>query len=641
MRARIRRPFTPRATSDLTTKLLTLLLLAWASTIVLHAQEALKTGAAPAPTSYGTISGRLMSDDGRPLSNSTVSILPYGSSVPSPPRTGTTDASGRFEFKNLPSGTYIIQMSVPGYVRLRDVGEEDERAERSYYRVGESANITMTKGGVITGTVTDSAGRALVAMRVRAVRVRDASGKALRASSLTREVQTDDRGVYRIWGLEPGSYLVSAGNNSQYFDFQSPATGEAPTYYPSASRDGATEVSVRYGDEQSGIDIRYRNERGRKVSGTLSGAIEASGIYGDINVSLVHAASGLVDDRSYVRPGEASSFTFNNVADGEYDLVARRGFGSDSAASAPLRIKVRGADISGLELVLAPLGTITGRLVMEAAAAAPASSCEEKPKGQDARQSALEEAVIVARLEDRSQERLRSMLPRALDSQPRSDGEFLFGGLQPGRYRLDARLPDERWYVRAITLADAATPLKTKAATGARPSRSDAPHAASSGAPRAASAGGALTPDGAVLIGQGTRATAIRITLASGAAKLSGRVVPSVEGASLPPRLRLYLVPRDAERANDVLRFGEAEIRRDTTFTLPNLAPGRYWLLARTAPDQEENDTARPLPVAWNAEARAELRRQAEAAHQEIELQPCQQMTDISVRYGPAAPVNK
>lgn len=646
------RPLWAQAGIALTIRLLGLVLLLAPATISICAQEPVKPGAATAattaatPTTYGTISGRLMSDDGRPLSNSSVFLSVLGSMVPSPPRAGLTDSSGRFEFRNLPSGAYSIQPNVPGYVRLRSPEEEAEPRERTYNRIGDNVNVTMAKGGAITGTVTDAAGRPVVATRVRVLRVRDATGKPMRATTFLRDVVTDDRGVYRAWGLEPGSYLVSAGNNSQFFNIQIPLSEEAPTYYPSATRDGATEVSVRYGEEQSGIDIRQRSERGRRLSGTLSGATESSGNFSDIYVTLIHTASGLTDDTSYVRGGDTSSFTFSNVADGEYDLVARRGYGADAAASAPLHVKVRGADITGLQLVLAQLGTISGRLFLEAPPASPqpAPTCEEKPKGQDVRQGALEETIITARLDEKLQERARWTLPRLPDSQPRSDGEFLFGSLQPGRYRLDARLPDERWYVRSITAGGEA---RTKAPAAARSSNAAArpsgnrEASAASQATRAAGAGDAFSSDGGIRIGQGTQVTGIRIAVASGAAKLSGRVLASTEGGALPPRLRLYLVPREPERANDPLRFAETDFRRDGTFTLANLAPGRYWLLARPAPEPDPNETTPPLPLAWNAEARADLRRQAEAARQEIELQPCQQTTDINLRYPPAAPVNK
>ncbi|HEX8140810.1 MAG TPA: carboxypeptidase-like regulatory domain-containing protein [Pyrinomonadaceae bacterium] len=650
------RPLWAQAGVALTLRLFGIMLFLTPATIPVCAQEPAKPGAATttataattatAPTSYGTISGRLMSDDGRPLSNSSVFLSTLGSMVPSPPRSGLTDASGRFEFRNLPSGAYSIQPNVPGYVRLRSPEEEAELRERTYYRIGDNVNLTLAKGGAITGTVTDATGRPVVALRVRVLRVRDAAGKATRTAAFTREVLTDDRGIYRAWGLEPGSYLVSAGSNSQFFNIQVPSSEEAPTYYPSATRDGATEVSVRYGEEQSGIDIRQRNERGHRLSGTLSGATESSSNFNDINVSLIHTASGLIDDTSYVRGVDISSFTFNNVADGEYDLVARRGYGADAAASAPLHVKVRGADITGLQLVLAQLGTISGRLFLEAPPASPqpAPACEEKAKGQDTRPGALEETVITARLDDKSQGRGRWTLPRNPDGQPRADGEFLFGSLQPGRYRLDARLPDERWYVRSVT---AAGETGTKASAAARSSNAAARPSASreasaaSPATRATRAGDALSSDGSIQIGQGTQVTGIRISVATGAAKLSGRVLPGTEGGALAPRLRLYLVPREPERANDPLRFAETDIRRDATFTLANLAPGRYWLLARPAPEPDPNDTTPPLPLAWNAEARADLRRQAEAARQEIELQPCQQTTDITLRYPPTAPVKQ
>src|SRR5205807_1489725 len=68
-------------------------------------------------------------------------------------------------------------------------------------------------GGVINGTVTDSDKQPVVAVRVRALMIRDANGELTNGSVATERL-TDDRGIYRLYGLTSGSYVVSAGGGS-------------------------------------------------------------------------------------------------------------------------------------------------------------------------------------------------------------------------------------------------------------------------------------------------------------------------------------------------------------------------------------------------------------------------------------------
>jgi len=107
---------------------------------------------------------------------------------------------------------------------------------------------------------------------VRAFHVRDENGKPTAGSGTIGERMTDDRGVYRMYGLLPGTYIVSAGGMTRFFGGY--GTGahdqDAPTYAPSATRDTAQEVVVRSGDEAT-ADIQYRGEPGHAISGTVSG----------------------------------------------------------------------------------------------------------------------------------------------------------------------------------------------------------------------------------------------------------------------------------------------------------------------------------------------------------------------------------
>ena len=105
-----------------------------------------------------------------------------------------------------PGARERVSASAPGYVPASQPSLTDSQ---SYYHIGDSVILTMVKGGVITGTVTGPKGPA-IAVGVHAIRVRDEDGKALSAPMQFRERSTDDRGMYRFYGLLPGAYLVAA-----------------------------------------------------------------------------------------------------------------------------------------------------------------------------------------------------------------------------------------------------------------------------------------------------------------------------------------------------------------------------------------------------------------------------------------------
>jgi hypothetical protein len=132
----------------------------------------------------------------------------------------------------------------------------------------------------------------------------------------------------------------------------------------------------------------------------------------------------------------------------------------------------------------------------------------------------------------------------------------------------------------------------------------------------------------------GQRINGVRVVLGEGAASIRGRVVSGKEGASLPDRLRVHLVPAEADSAGDALRYFEAEVQSDGSFKLTNLAPGRYWLLARQLSDEDAKQRI-VRPLAWNATSRVSLRKEAEASNIAIDLKACQRVADYQLRYVP------
>ena len=558
-----------------------------------------------------TITGRVIDDGSQPIEGVFIVMYPAGltniqegQAMMARMRFISTDENGKFVAENLTPGAYKLVTIIPGYVPAPDA---DEDQQQKYYRPGDSVTVRMLKGGVITGTVTAESGEPVVGVRVRPVRVRDLKGKPAQPSALDaqQEWKTDDRGIYRTYGLDPGVYVMAAGGKGLLPFATGAYDGDAPTYHPSATRDTAAEVTVHSGEEITGIDIRYRNQRAYAITGTITTSGTTAAAIAVATVILNDASTKALLGFTIAPMASGSHrFAFDGVSDGEYTITA---ISSDySAGTISHRIAVKGADTTGIDLLLTPFSSIEGRIALEAAPAAnPKAKCEET------RASTVEEIVVLARHDEKSKDKARlSDLARLLqlttDANPNEKGEFKAGMLEASRYRLDFRLPTENWYVRSITLP------------GEKP-----------GSPPKD-----VGRDGFALKA-GEHVKDATVTVAEGAARLRGRVVSSTEAARLPDRLRLHLVPAEKEAADDVLRYYEAAVEGDDTFTLTNLAPGKYWIMARPADDEGAAEGSM-MALAWDEKDRRKLRAQAEQLNVTVELQKCQRVAEYTLRYAPA-----
>jgi len=540
-----------------------------------------------------SITGRVTTDSGEPIPNAIIRTNQLGKSQ-NTQQTTSSDEDGRFRAEDLARGLHNIWVNAPGYVEAE--AEPTQRINRS----GDSVNITMIKGGVITGTVTSANGEPVVAIKVRALLVSDPNQRAVVRRNFSPEMQTDDRGVYRIFGLPSGTYLVVARGNSAYNYQPSANEGEAPTYYPSSTRDTAAPVTVRAGTEVTGIDIRYRGERGHAISGTVQ--VSASSQF---SVSLMLAATELLEGSSFTNAFSVNrGFAFYGVADGEYIVTATRyGNEGSSLAIGRVRVKVKGQDVMGLEIPVAPLGVIDGIAKLELL-----RDPSQKAKCEATRPALLEEVLIISRRDEKDDKEplpRNSRLPK--HTAPTSTGEFALANLEPGRYHIETQLPAETWYVRSLTLpaANATSPPIAAAHTGI-----------------AIKSGGHIT---------------VNLTLTEGAASLSGRVTPATTGARLPDHLRVFLVPAEKESADDALRFFEGAAQSDGAFAINHIAPGRYFVIARAIDDETYANPVRP--VAWDEVERKRLRQEATAANIVIEPQSCQRVIDYALKFTPTAAI--
>ena len=546
------------------------------------------------PKREGVISGRVVADDGQPMGGAQVLAVGVGGS----PLTGATqvthcDADGNFKVTGLSHGVYSIAARTPGYLPVQDQPRK--------YRIGESAIIRMSKGGVITGRVTDEFGEPMVGVRVAVDRVRDSEGKPDTSASATNGMYlyswrtTDDRGVYRIYGLEAGAYVVGVNVVSPIGGDWGRKGRELATYHPSSPRGAAVEINLRGAEEASGVDIRARGGRGRSISGTVSGETQGEEFINRITIMLYGAADKHLAGMTTLSGDQ--NFSLRGVDDGEYELVATRFSESvDFALSAPRRVVVKGADINGIELKLLKLGSVSGRVVIEA----PKAECETAFD-----QFKVEEALIELKRDDRTPGSFAfKLIPMGAGAylgaaSPEKDGGFVVKNLEAGRYRVNTDLPDESWYIRAVTQAATPKPIDVSRA--------------------------------GLSLKQGEKISGIEMIIAHGAASLSGRVVPSREGAQLPKRFRVHLVPAETADADDLLRYAEAPVRGDGSFEFKHIAPGKYLLHARQASEKEANDD-QDRQLAWDAVERAKLRREAAAAKNEIELKACERVKEHVLR---------
>lgn len=609
------------------------------------------------------ISGRIVDEGGKPMFEVTVQASTIGASgkeiklVPLNTRSVITDETGSFAFELLSPGAYKVSVIAPGYTLAPESLKENGSAK--YYRPGDIANIRMVKGGVITGSVTTQSNEPLVGVRVRALKIKDTEGHLIRSiaideTSLTKEWKTDDRGIYRIYGLEPGKYVVSAGGKG----FNPMSVGEfdsdAPTYHPTGTRDMATEVSVQAGQESTGVDIRYRDNKGHIISGNIT---NAEGTNSQINVTIIlltNATTGNLENWSLggmfgnATKEDKRSFALTSIPDGEYDVSATStgasplgGLGGNTYVAPARRVKVKGGDITGVELTLFPVGSISGQMIIEKLKVeAGKFTC------QNLRPTALEETVISGRSDSKKQTTSTLKASTSLaafavsaESAPDEKGLFKITTMESSRYRLEVKLPSEDLYVRSIVLPKAVANTSGKD-TDANITKDNSTKAAAVVSPTPAETIKQMK-DGArngISLKMGEHIENVLITAAEGAAGLRGQI--KSENDSLPAHLRIFLVPAETENADDVLRFFEADMQKDGTFSISNIPPGRYYIMPRIVTDEAANDET-PRPVAWDADLRKLLHSEAEAKNLLLELQPCQRIGDYVLRYSVSAPAKK
>jgi hypothetical protein len=422
----------------------------------------------PAAKDSAAIAGMVLSADSARQPVAGVLVRVSGNTI-SVDRAALTRDDGTFIVTGLPAGEFTVRARKPGYL---DAYYGASRPGRSgvTFRVGADERLSglalsIWKGSAIAGTVRGPDGRPVPGAEVAVYRVL-ASGRRQSGSISTA---TDDRGRYRLYGLQPGDYLATASFPRSPFlpDVVTRSAGEidailaalagrtavprplrgtaastdsagsgslASVFYPGVvDSTYAGRISVESGDSFETADFRLQSIRLSVVEGNIQPATPG------IVVALTPAA---LDSLPAVRPQQVQAdqqghFRFAGVGPGAYLLEAR----SSLIADRPFlwgrsEIEIRGTGVPAVVMQLQPAFSLAGKVRLDELSAQPENPTGIRITLSNPRLEALRAAAVQG---------LLSVQSVSTSAQVDRDGAVRWSGLVPGSYWIDVSSAGDGW----------------------------------------------------------------------------------------------------------------------------------------------------------------------------------------------------
>jgi protocatechuate 3,4-dioxygenase beta subunit len=333
------------------------------------------------PPATATIRGRVIAGDtGLPLRKAEVQLNQIDAQTAATTgarrenRTATTDADGKYEFRDLPGGRYFVHAAKPPYVNV-SWGQQQANTPMKPIdlRSGETldrVDFTLARGGVITGRIVDEFGEPLSGAQVNAMLTQTINGA--RQLMLGTGASTDDLGEFRIFGITPGQYYVQAAwQRMGAGDPSSPdRTGYPVTFFPGTTNEAeARRFTVSAGQTISDVSMALSPIRTVRVEGTV---VDVNGrpmgnTFLEVLRSSGHNSSMT---RHYVQPD--GTFTFASLTPADYTFRTQPTPTRKEVAM--MKLTVGSEDIKGLRLVALPPAIVSGRIVVDPSMPLPAAA---------------------------------------------------------------------------------------------------------------------------------------------------------------------------------------------------------------------------------------------------------------------------
>ncbi len=282
-----------------------------------------------------------------------------------------SDERGHFLLTGLEPGRYILSAERNGYLP-QDYGQRRANQTGAMLTLLPGQHLGdivfhLTPFGVISGRALDEDGDPIPRVQIQTMRVSHQNGR--RELTPIASGTSDDRGDYRVFGLPPGRYYVSAAPapSPRPGAPQPDEEGYVPFYYPGVTDPGqAAPLELRAGGDIQGVDFRLTRTRTVRVRGRVlnaaTGRLERGIVVFLLPRGSGTAASGPRTQNAIV--DAQGNFEIRGVAPGSYLLSA---FQADQQRRffARLPIDVGAANLEGLNLTLGPGLEIAGRVRFE------------------------------------------------------------------------------------------------------------------------------------------------------------------------------------------------------------------------------------------------------------------------------------
>ena len=281
-----------------------------------------------------------------------------------------TDENGYFRITGLPAGRYLPISLTPGYV-MPGGRSEYTMVRGTAFQIGEGdavekIDIELIPGGVITGRVTGLNGRPLVDELVELWGF-DKNGtlRQFTWGLLRKMLTTDDRGIYRVFGLPEGRYILCAGGYSMGED-----RFIQKTYHPNVTdKSQAKVVELGEGEEVTGVDIDVAEvKKTYSIFGRVVNTDNGQPVTGaTISLGFLSENDRNIDKDvgfSFGHSNSKGEFQLSNVPPGKF--VVSMGAGPESDVySEPVNCEVINSDVNGIEVRVRKGGSVNGVFVLE------------------------------------------------------------------------------------------------------------------------------------------------------------------------------------------------------------------------------------------------------------------------------------